>query len=290
MGQVVAATAVLTSAGSDEQVVRLWLATVSPSSRRIYQSAIEEFGRAVHKPLADLRLEDLACWFQNLTGATGTKRRKQTTVKSLLSFCHRIGYLPFNVGGALPAVKMVPVGGRRILEQEQIWRIIDAVEEWGREVLSFLYETGSRASEVANLRWRDLANRSDGTGLVTVMGKGQRTRTVLLSATLNACLQARRGDPEDLVFQGPRGGRLDQPDLWKLVRRAARKAGIVAPVSAHWFRHASASHAIDGGAPLHLVQQQLGHSSLAVTGLYLHASPQDGLYRYLSRRQGTEFS
>jgi integrase/recombinase XerD len=84
------------------------------------------------------------------------------------------------------------------------------------------------------------------------------------------------------MFSGARGGRMDQPDLWRLIRAAARRAGLEERVSAHWLRHACASHAIEGGAPLHLVQQQLGHTSLAVTGRYLHARPQDGLCRYLA--------
>jgi integrase/recombinase XerD len=77
-----------------------------------------------------------------------------------------------------------------------------------------------------------------------------------------------------------RGGTLDSSQVERIVRTAARRAGIAAPVSPHWLRHALASHALDRGCPLHVLQQTLGHSSLATTSRYSHARPGDsaGLY------------
>jgi integrase/recombinase XerD len=65
------------------------------------------------------------------------------------------------------------------------------------------------------------------------------------------------------------------------VRQAARRAGLALPVSPHWLRHAHASHALDRGAPLHLVQATLGHTSIATTGRYLHARPRESSSRFL---------
>ena len=65
------------------------------------------------------------------------------------------------------------------------------------------------------------------------------------------------------------------------VVKAAKRAGLSAEVSAHWLRHAHASHSLDRGAPIHLVQQTLGHASVATTGRYLHARPTDSSARYL---------
>lgn len=66
------------------------------------------------------------------------------------------------------------------------------------------------------------------------------------------------------------------------MRAAAQRAGIPAPVSPHWLRHAHASHALDRGAPIHLVQATLGHASMTTTGHYAHARPEDSSARYLS--------
>jgi integrase/recombinase XerD len=66
------------------------------------------------------------------------------------------------------------------------------------------------------------------------------------------------------------------------VRAAAERAGVEAGVSPHWFRHAHASHALDRGAPIHLGQATLGHSSIQTTGIYLHSRPKDSSSRYLA--------
>jgi integrase/recombinase XerD len=70
--------------------------------------------------------------------------------------------------------------------------------------------------------------------------------------------------------------------VWRIVRAAAARAGISLAVSPHWLRHAHASHALDRGAPIHLVQATLGHASVATTGKYLHARPTDSSARYLA--------
>ena len=83
------------------------------------------------------------------------------------------------------------------------------------------------------------------------------------------------------VFRSRKGGPLDASQVHRIVKGAAERAGLPAEVSAHWLRHAHASHSLDRGAPIHLVQQTLGHASVATTGRYLHARPTDSSARYL---------
>ena len=89
------------------------------------------------------------------------------------------------------------------------------------------------------------------------------------------------GKADTPVFVSQRGGAIDESQVFRIVRAAAKGAGIEANVSPHWLRHAHASHSMDRGAPLHLVQANLGHSNPATTGRYLHARPGDGSGRYL---------
>src|ERR1700680_491265 len=77
------------------------------------------------------------------------------------------------------------------------------------------------------------------------------------------------------------GGHLDRSQVLRIVQQAARRAGIRRKVSPHWFRHAHASHAMDRGAGIHLVQATLGHASITTTGKYLHARPKDSSARFL---------
>ena len=84
------------------------------------------------------------------------------------------------------------------------------------------------------------------------------------------------------VFESRQGGALDQASVHRVVKAAAQRAGLDPAVSAHWLRHAHASHSLDRGAPIHLVQATLGHASVATTGKYLHARPSDSSSRYLA--------
>ena len=74
---------------------------------------------------------------------------------------------------------------------------------------------------------------------------------------------------------------MDRSQIMRIVRAAAKRAGIDTNVSPHWLRHAHASHALDRGCPIHLVQATLGHASVATTSRYLHARPTDSFARYL---------
>jgi integrase/recombinase XerD len=83
------------------------------------------------------------------------------------------------------------------------------------------------------------------------------------------------------VFRSAKGGHLDPSQVHRVVKVAAARAGLPPGLSAHWLRHAHASHALDRGAPVSLVQVTLGHASVATTGRYLHARPNDSSARYL---------
>ena len=87
--------------------------------------------------------------------------------------------------------------------------------------------------------------------------------------------------PDAPVFRSRKRGHLDESQVWRIVTGAADRAGISKDVSCHCFRHAHASHALDRGCPIHLVQATLGHSSVATTGKYLHARPTDSSGNYL---------
>jgi len=134
------------------------------------------------------------------------------------------------------------------------------------------------------LKWRDVQEREEGAGQITVYGKGGKTRVVLLSRETWVELIALKseGAPDDPVFASRKGkGHLHPSQVKRIIQAAAERAGIEAPVSPHWLRHAHASHALDRGAPIHLVQATLGHASVATTGKYLHARPEDSSARYL---------
>jgi integrase/recombinase XerD len=144
-----------------------------------------------------------------------------------------------------------------------------------RAVLETLYATGCRASEVAGLRPVDLDLQA---GLLRCVGKGNKERQVPLGSRAIAALEDYlRRDRPALVARKPRtttvfvsksGRPLSRNALWAVVKRSARQAGLPSAVSPHTLRHSFATHLLAGGADLRVVQEMLGHVSIATTQVY----------------------
>jgi integrase/recombinase XerD len=284
-------TEIALSQPSDDQLIELWLHGRSPHTQRAYRADIERFRSRAGKLLQAVTLADLLEFSNSLSegAAVASRYRTLSAVKSLLAFGHRLGYLPFDVGRVLrlPAVRNRL--NERILSEADLQRILNfEPDARNRAILILLYASGARVSELCMLAWRDLQPNGDG-GQITVLGKGGKTRTIQLPAPvwqLLAGLRNKNGTSDDPVFRSRKDkknhGFLQPLAVLRIVRTAAKRAGILLPVSPHWFRHAHASHALDRGAPIHLVQATLGHASIMTTGRYLHARPNDSSSRFLS--------
>ncbi len=284
----VATTAIVApqQADSDQHLIELWLHGRSRHTQRAYRADAERFLDAVKHPLYRVGLGDLQVYANQLAESglqLSSVCRAMSAVKSLIAFGHRLGYLPFDVARPLRLPAMRDALAGRILEEADVLRII-ALERKPRDkaILLTLYTGGFRVAELCSLTWGDLQTRNN-TGQITVFGKGGKTRAVLMPQSVwNLLLSLRRDDKDtDPVFRSRKGGHLDESQVWRIVRKASKRAGIDKDVSCHWFRHAHASHALDRGAPIHLVQATLGHSSISTTGRYLHARPADSSSRYL---------
>jgi site-specific recombinase XerD len=272
-------------ADNDNQVVAMWLHGRPQTTQRAYVYEVQGMLLAVGKPLRRISLGDLQGYFDTLAGLSpASQARAVNAVKSLFSFGQRIGYLDFNPGAAIRSPKIKKTLAERILPETQVHRLLALEPDpRNRVLLRLLYAAGGRVSEICGLKWRDVQPRGEA-GQITLFGKGGKTRTVLLSTDTWLGLIAIRNDadPDAPVFISRKGqGHLHPSQAWRIVRAAAIRAGVDVPVSPHWLRHAHASHALDRGAPIHLVQATLGHASVATTGKYLHARPEDSSARYL---------
>lgn len=262
---------------SDEALIAAFVRLKrSPNTRRAYQDDIKLFRAAVPTPLARVTLKQLQDYVDTLRGKDATRARRIATVKSLFKFGTRTGYLRYDPAAVILSPRIKDQLAERILSREDVSRLL-GVDDPGTHLIRFLYATGARVAELCSLTWRDCVARDD-SGQVTLLGKGDKTRVVFLSPKTWTALNALRlssDRPDNKVFEmKPHRAR-------RAVRRCARKAGLAQKVSPHWLRHAHASHAIEAGAPLSLVQATLGHASLATTGKYLHARPKDSSARYL---------
>lgn len=275
-------------ADDDAQMIRLWLArSSSPNTRRTYEREAARFLAHVGRSLGTVRIGDLQDYITGRPGSSATVALTAAALKSLFAFAQEVGYLRFNIGAAVKVPPIKNTLAERIMaEADALLMIRQEPALRNRVLLTVLYGGGLRISEVCGLRWRDLTPR-DEAGQATVFGKGGKTRVVLLSAATWKVLTVLRGaratgaSADAPVFLSRKGGQLDPSAVHRIVKAAAARAGLASDVSAHWLRHAHASHALDRGAPIHLVQATLGHASVATTGRYLHARPSESSAKFL---------
>ncbi len=272
-------------AETDERLIELWVHGRSPATIRAYRADANRLLVFARKPLRQITLGDLQAFADVLDGrlAPASKHRCLAGVKSLFAFSHRLGYLPFDVAQPLRLPALRDRLAERILTEDEVRGMLRSERHpRNHALLWLLYASAIRVTECCNLKWRDVQERAVG-GQITVLGKGAKTNTILLPASVWDDLVALRSGTslDGPVFKSRKGQHLHPTHVRRIVRRAARRAGIEKPVSPHWLRHAHCSHALDHGAPIHLVQATCAHASVATTGRYLHARPNESSSTFL---------
>lgn len=276
------------AATASDQLINLWLGGKSRHTADYYRRSAKRFLEFVGKPLhlvTFAEVQAFASHLESLGLAASSRRSIISAVKSLLSFGNKIGVFSANVGAPLKPPLAPDTLSERILSESQV-QVMIALEKnpRNRAILRLLYYGGLRVSELCSLTWRNLQARGE-RGQATVSGKGGKTRVIVLPGSVwSELLQLRESAGEDEPVFASRnrshGGHLHRYQVDRIVKAAAKRAGIQGNISPHWLRHAHASHALERGAKIHLVQATLGHSSVAVTSRYLHARPEEssGLY------------
>jgi integrase/recombinase XerD len=193
----------------------------------------------------------------------------------------------------------VPAGIPKPLSEDEVESLIaavsgdDAVALRDRALLELLYATGARISEVCALSLGDIDLES---GMVRLYGKGSKERLVPVGShareavhrwltegrdDLSPVRWARRGDA-DAVFLNNRGGRLGRQAAYAVVVRHGERAGLTSHLSPHVLRHSCATHMLDHGADLRIVQEMLGHASISTTQVYTRVSQERLFDQYRS--------
>ncbi|MFM5904372.1 MAG: site-specific tyrosine recombinase XerD [Microbacteriaceae bacterium] len=150
----------------------------------------------------------------------------------------------------------------------------DVIRLRDRAILELLYATGARVSEVVNLDVDDIVDPT----LIRLMGKGSKERIVPVGSFAQAALQAylvrtrpelaRLGKGTPALFLNQFGTRLSRQSIWQIITKSAEAANLGIEVSPHTLRHSFATHLLEGGADVRVVQELLGHSSVATTQIY----------------------
>lgn len=270
---------------SNEELISLWLQGKPAETIRAYRKDIDYFLAFIeNKPLPRVTFNDFAAYRKALeehvaskNGADSTVARRLLGVRSLFRFAHEdVRVLRENVTKPIKPPKPKDTRAERILTEGQVLNMIgQEPDPRNKLLLRFLYETGCRISELTILKWRDLVELENGTAQVTFFGKGNKTRHVLLTPSTWEELQIAltSSTPDAPVFISQWRRPLSETRIREIVRAAAERVGINLKVSPHWLRHCHATHALHRQAPLVLVQETLGHASVATTSRYLHSRP-----------------
>ena len=194
--------------------------------------------------------------------------------------------------GTIDPTDDLPETGRRnrlpkALSVQEITTLVDGAKDPSNPIslrdhllLELLYSTGARVSEIVGINLNDISESQFGEELVSVLklrGKGGKERIVPLGSyaknALNDYLVRTRPtllkrQNESALFLNVRGGRLSRVSAWEIVKNAAKRSGLDAKVTPHVFRHSYATHLLDGGADIRVVQELLGHASVTTTQIY----------------------
>ncbi|MBW4635791.1 MAG: tyrosine-type recombinase/integrase [Iphinoe sp. HA4291-MV1] len=279
---------------AQQRLIEMWLHGKSKSTVAAYRYYITQFLGFLGKPLQQVTLEDLYAFAESLGElAPNTQKIYLACIKSVIAFAHKIGLMNFNVGAALKLGKTADRLSDRLLMQRDIQKMVWATEQATYRyqskkqrdllIIKLLYTTGLRVSELTQLSWSNLLARGD-RGQLTIIGKGEKTRSVIIPCELWNELMAFKSDATDdsPVFKSRKGnGHLDRSQINRIIDAAALRAGINKKVSPHWLRHAHATHALEAGADIGLVQQTLGHANVATTSRYLNHRPDNSSSLYI---------
>ncbi|HXF45287.1 MAG TPA: site-specific tyrosine recombinase XerD [Burkholderiaceae bacterium] len=240
---------------------------------------------AQQRSLLALREADLQEYFaaQFAASRPTTANRRLATLRRFYRWALRDGRIAVDPTQRLANAR-TPARFPKALSEAQVEALLAAPDvrtELGlrdRAMLEVLYATGLRVSELVSLR---LASVSLADGLVRVIGKGNKERIVPLGEEARAWLeryfaQARPqllgARASDAVFVTARAEPMTRQRFWRLIKDYARRAGIDAPLSPHGLRHSFATHLLNHGADLRVVQLLLGHADISTTQIYTHVA------------------
>lgn len=259
---------------------------LSPNTIEAYRRDIEAFIVFLTScKIADfigVRAEHIIAFMANLKEkeyATATLCRTLVAIKVLFRFLQREGIVAFNVALYLQTPKLWQLIPEvltceevdALLSQPDISTLIGARD---KAIIEVLYGSGLRVSELCSLNLHSMDDH-----FVRVMGKGSKERMVPIGRKAIEAVDHYLHYSENFKQEGDRplfvtknGKRLDRIAVWRMIKHYAKQAGILKNISPHTLRHSFATHLLDNGADLRIIQEMLGHASIGSTDRYTHVS------------------
>lgn len=248
---------------------------------RAYERDLLSFFSSVNKFPLEVELPDIRGFLAMRLRAGKEKSsvgRQLATLRSFFRFLHMKGYIRSNPARLVPnptKPKRLP----RFLSVDEVFSLVEKPDDFGfinrrdRAILELLYSSGLRVSELSMLRIDNINIRD---GLIKVSGKRRKERIVpvgkkALKALKDYLVERTLLKKEtDYLFLNRRGSQLTDRSVRRIVAKYARIAGMSGNIHPHILRHTFATHLLQGGADLRVIQELLGHSSLSSTQVYTH--------------------
>jgi len=238
----------------------------SPLTVRNYHFFVEKFLLASGKKIEELNEDDVKKYLGGMFD-TKSKNTSMLAAASLKFFFKEILDKKFDKIPLPKKDRKLP----EVLSKEEVRRLIDFSDaEKSRLIVSLLYSSGLRVSEIVNLRVEDL-NFDENTGWVR-HGKGGKDRLFVLSAGLTEDIKSYIGRKGYDKFVFSKEKALTTRNIQKIIQGMRVRSGLNKKVTPHTLRHSFATHLLEGGNDIRIIQQMLGHSSLNTTQMYTHIS------------------
>jgi len=264
---------------------------LAANSIAAYRRDLNKFAKFLgSKPLSDVDPQTITEFETTLREAqlsVASINRVDSTLRSFFK------HLQQEYGYADPTLEISPKKSARRLPKAltiaQIVSMIDAALREGQPItvrdqamLELLYSSGARVSELIGINLNDVSTIETDDGIITTLklrGKGSKERIVPLGSfaakaidnymiRVRPDLAAKTSKATSALFLNSRGSRISRQSAWQMVLDAAEAAGVAEHVSPHVFRHSYATHLLDGGADIRVVQELLGHASVTTTQIY----------------------
>jgi len=248
---------------------------------RAYRKDLDEFSAYIKKRPEDIELIDVrgfvAQQIKNGLNKT-TAGRRLASVRSFIKFLYREGYVKSNPAKLVTTPKtqkLLP----KFLSVDDVFSLVEKPEGIGlipardKAILELLYSSGLRVSEVAGLNVDDINTKE---GLVKVRGKGKKERILPVGSKAVDAIKSYMVEKlllkkkDKAMFLNRRDTRFSDRGIRRIVVKYAKMIGINGPIGPHTLRHTFASHLLQAGADLRVIQELLGHSSLSTTQKYTH--------------------
>lgn len=279
----------------DSLTVATWLIQKAQKTQKYYKRIVSElFLFLSNRPLAEMKTEELILFLNIKCKSKSTKAVYKDVLGSLFSFAVKTGHLQKNIVTAIDRIKPEHRLYTKVLSREQIEQmILKEPDQRNKLIIELLYMTGVRVEELTKLTlnsFREIKSGSDFKITMLVEGKGKKFRTLNVPPTtyekLKSYWDERNLFPEESCFisrnkRGEFSKGLTTTQVFRIIKAAAQNAGLSCSPSPHWIRHTSATHAIENGAPIYVVQVSLGHESIKTTGKYLDIRPEKSIGAYL---------